>query len=37
MKITKCDEQSKIMFCRVTKTATESKHATDDNGEDVSW
>jgi len=37
MKIIKCNEQSKIMFCRVTKWATDSKPATDDNGEDVTW
>jgi hypothetical protein len=37
MKITKCDEQSKILFCRVTMRATDSKPATDFNGEDVTW
>jgi hypothetical protein len=37
MKIIKCNEQSKILFCRVTKWATDSKPATDDNGEDVTW
>jgi hypothetical protein len=37
MKITKCNEQSKILFFGVSQRGTDSKPATDDNGEDGTW